>query len=910
MPYIKSNNMKRALILLCLQTFLLFQLSADIIRGRVVDAISLEGVPYAELTCLLVLDAHSGLVMQKHMADSVGRFNFFSMGNGKIVANMVGYKGGVLASFNAFSESRRDTVDVGDIKLQPSQTLMKMLEVNARARRFTVSGDTIVFNPEAFHLEEGARLMELIPQLPGVTVDGDELRWNGRPMRVIMEGNDLFGGSALIKQLPVDAVENIKAYNKASEFSERTGKDDGKEDMVLDLKIKPGFLDKFYGDATARYQPTKRFEGEVAANRLSEKNPLMIYGEANNMNRHMGKTFDSWKSWANDEGFGLGQFGAIGYQHNWGRHQGGHSLRSYSEINGSLSHDDQWGRDYQETLNYFTDNPGSHISEQTRHSSHELKPRLNSTNRWEIDTLNTIYANVSAEYGRQESHNEGQIRQFALTESLSHPMDTMALMAGRTHSRAFGDDFNLRATAGWTHYIKEGSIGIDAEWNTTYGKKRGENMREYSYPSDAAKDYELHQETRLNLNSNYGSIRVEAKRWMTPKVLLSANYTFKKSKTRDSQDFFTDGIFDAKETYSDTHDKTSHILSVSSSFNLRPFLLIPTLTYTAFGEQEAYRRGALDTIADRRRHRLEPSMTAKWKINPTSELNLNYGFLTWEPELRNTIAYRDATDPVFIVEGNPSLANVHVNRGALSYRTTIPSCQLQLSADAGIHITDRAHQQMLYYDSNRASYLSKAENVEGELSLYMRMNYDQGFGDIFRLNNILAFHQRRNYAFLAQTDMTEPLRMNCQHRSEWQDDLRFSMDWKWLKANLFTNIRAQRLSNSSSLIQNTTLWQNRFGAEAELRKGKFTVKTELYDLMRRGYVSKEMNKDRLIWNASASWRCLKGKGKVSIELNDILNNSDNFTSVESANQQVMSWSDQLHHYLCLGFTYHFDAKKK
>ena len=80
--------MKRVLILLCLQTCLLFQLSADIIRGRVIDAISLEGVPYAELTCLLVLDAHSGLVMQKHMADSVGRFNFFSMGNGKIVANM------------------------------------------------------------------------------------------------------------------------------------------------------------------------------------------------------------------------------------------------------------------------------------------------------------------------------------------------------------------------------------------------------------------------------------------------------------------------------------------------------------------------------------------------------------------------------------------------------------------------------------------------------------------------------------------------------------------------------------------------------------------------------------------------------------------------------------------------------
>jgi hypothetical protein len=133
--------------------------------------------------------------------------------------------------------------------------MLKMVEVTGRARRFTVKGDTIVFHPEAFHLQEGARLEELIKQLPGVQVDDKgRLSWNGKPIRITMDGESLFGGDDLVKQLPAEAVENIKAYNRQSEFSERTGKDDGTQDMVLNLAIKPGFLDRWYGDVKAYYQ--------------------------------------------------------------------------------------------------------------------------------------------------------------------------------------------------------------------------------------------------------------------------------------------------------------------------------------------------------------------------------------------------------------------------------------------------------------------------------------------------------------------------------------------------------------------------------------------------------------------------------------------------------------------------------
>ena len=135
-------------------------------------------------------------------------------------------------------------------------------------------------------------------------------------------------------------------------------------------------------------------------------------------------------------------------------------------------------------------------------------------------------------------------------------------------------------------------------------------------------------------------------------------------------------------------------------------------------------------------------------------------------------------------------------------------------------------------------------------------------------------------------------------------------DWRWLKVGASAHLNVSRLNNSSAEVQNTTLWNNRFSIDAELRKGKFTVKTSLTERMRRGYQTSGMNTDHLIWNASASWRCLKGKGKLELEVNDILNNSDNFSSTETANQQVSTWSEHMHHFAALSFSYHLDPKEK
>ena len=336
---------------------------ADIIRGRVVDGETKDALPEATVKVSQQWGDY-GMSMWSVKTDSLGEFTTHASARVTVEVSMLGYyakKKTVLA----FSDSNKDTIDVGTIELKMSPQMMKMVEVTGRARRFTVRGDTIVFNPEAFHLQEGARLDELIRKLPGVEVDDNgQMSWNGKPIRLTMDGENLLGGDQLIKQLPAEAVQDIKAYNKASEFSERTKKDDGTQDMVLDLTIKPGFLDRWYGDVKGAYQTPKYYEAELSMNRLSKSDPVMVFANANNIDKKWRRSLSgSWASWGN--GFGREEGGAAGYQHKWTKKEGTQEMKSQYSFSGSIANDNDRRSSGTESETYFPNTAASRWRSET-----------------------------------------------------------------------------------------------------------------------------------------------------------------------------------------------------------------------------------------------------------------------------------------------------------------------------------------------------------------------------------------------------------------------------------------------------------------------------------------------------------------------------------------------------------------
>jgi hypothetical protein len=105
------------------------------------------------------------------------------------------------------------------------------------------------------------------------------------------------------------------------------------------------------------------------------------------------------------------------------------------------------------------------------------------------------------------------------------------------------------------------------------------------------------------------------------------------------------------------------------------------------------------------------------------------------------------------------------------------------------------------------------------------------------------------------------------------------------------------------------LYDYSYGFNAKTILWHFELWTELTDEAYRGYATTTMNRDRWLWNASIAYPVFKHKGKLKLELNDILNQNNNYDSDIQPTSRTESWSDRLHHFAMLSFTCHFDAKK-
>ena len=349
--------------------------SADTFKGKIVNAetgeilvgASVEGEinPQPGWSCMTATET-----------DSTGCFHLNGNMEGRIMFkfSMIGYKNLRKVDYSYGSEVK-DTTDLGIIKLLPTALMLQEVKVTAKMPRITMVGDTIVFNPEAFKLKEGARLAELIKKLPGVENRDGKLFWNDKPIRLMMNGKDVFGGSQIISELPAEVASKLKLYDRKSELARHTGNDDGEEDHVLDIQVKPGFLDKWYGEAEAQYQTDKRYMFSVRASKLSDHDPQLIYGQANNTNRYIDRTMSQSMN-RNIDGDGKSQYGSYNYQHNWETEGTDPYDNNSFDISASMGHSDGWNTSWQSTETFFPDKERTFSVADNYRYAHNLSPQL------------------------------------------------------------------------------------------------------------------------------------------------------------------------------------------------------------------------------------------------------------------------------------------------------------------------------------------------------------------------------------------------------------------------------------------------------------------------------------------------------------------------------------------------------
>lgn len=146
-------------------------------------------------------------------------------------------------------------------------------KVTATKIKFYNKGDTLVYNADAFQLQEGSMLDGLISQLPGAELKPDgQIFVNGKKVEsLLLNGRNFFknDNTVLLDNLPAYMVHRVEVYNQESETSKLLGHKVDEGQLVMDIKLKRQYSIGWIGNTEWGYGTEKRYLGRLFALRFT-----------------------------------------------------------------------------------------------------------------------------------------------------------------------------------------------------------------------------------------------------------------------------------------------------------------------------------------------------------------------------------------------------------------------------------------------------------------------------------------------------------------------------------------------------------------------------------------------------------------------------------------------------------------
>ena len=882
--------------------FLSQNLRADILKGCVVDAETGGPLEGAEVVFTETSIEGGSMSRYRLRTDSLGRFLFtctMEMSKLTITANYFGYHS---QTVHRMGNNDRDTITIDDFRLKMDEHLLGEVTVEGRARRFYMRGDTVVFNPEAFKTQDGARLIELIELLPGVSINDGKLLWNGEPLKLMMNGQQAFSEAMLTNVLPVEAVKDIKAYDRKSDFEERTGVADGKEEHVLDVTIKPGFMDKIYGDAELKGLTSKNYAAHLRAMRLSDTDPLMLYGRVADDPQKIDAMKINGRSSHGGNIPIRQQMGALGYSHLWKPTY--KAMRpSYWSINGGANHADQRKNRWENRQNYLPGITATKTDQTGSDYQHELKIPIDFNSFFNLNpnAMMGIDANVTYHRGRNTTENSQRTFDLASPDA--------QINTSSYHSLAVEEGFSTNIKAQLGFLLGKTELGATASLTYDNKKSDGESTGLYQYfQSGTTQTDRQHYHAPTHHLTAEASVPVRHAFSQNLSAMAKWQITYDKN-FRDEQRHRADTL-DTANSLRRKDNSWRNALYVEANLTLGKFSVKPTLDLSHWHEQSDYRRGRLDTLARRNLLLAMPALDLTYKLQKQTRLNGHVAYESQRPDLIDCIGYRDDTNPIYVTLGNPDLKTSHTLNASLGFSTMLTKANQVLNASVDYRRDYDPVGTVLHYNSQTGAYLSQKQNVRGGHRWGASLLYERDLGKHFHLKNNLSESFGQAYGIMTLVDGANSITYNCQRSSDFTDRLNLEYRNGPLYLSMNQNFAWHRYTYSDAAQPRQDIYNYRaeLTATYELKSWYFSI-LPIFQID-RGYIADAMNANRFLLNAGIGYKFLKNKARLSLYANDLFNRDTRYHSDITATSRTEGGSSFLHHYVSLTFNYKFDAKKK
>lgn len=916
--------MKRFLLLFAIAILTFANAAAQkktTVTGRVLDSESAEALSYATVQ---ILKADTTSMIAGGATNLNGYYNVKNVPAGQYVMKVsyIGYH-----NFFRQVEIKQGQTEFngGTIILTPNSVVLEEAVIKGTLKQVEVKEDTLIFNADAFKVPEGSVLEELIKKIPGAEVGNDgSIKINGKTVsKILVEGKEFFSNdrNMAMKNLPSNIVEKVKTYDKQSDMAKMTGIDDGEEETVIDLSIKKGMKNGWFGSVDLGAGTKDRLAERININRFEDQTQYALVGSYNNTSGRGGgitKTGRGGLNMALERGkFEIG--GNVRYQGSKTTSITKSAVQNFITTNASFSN----------SLNRSVSKNGGF--------SGDFKIE------WKPDSMTTLNFRPSFSVGNSSSNSTGKNATFNddpyLQPGVDNPLEEMEKIShdikvnqNMTGNKSTGENYSFNGRLILNRRLNNLGRNFSVQLNGSYSNNENKNFSlsdviYFQRNDSAALTYRYRTTPNTSENFTVGFNYTEP--LIAKKLFLQTSYRFNYSNRHSDGKAYDMGgvdelITDIRNTgagylpwdyynYLDDDlsrytDNTNYIHNIDVQLRLVTNYINMNVGVNVQPQRQRmeYNYQGLDTIATRNYVRVSPTLNFRYRFNKQHTLRIRYRGNTSQPSITDLFNMTDNSNPLNIRMGNPDLSPSFSNNINIDWNNYLSTTMQSFTAKLSFSNTLNAIESRTQYNEETGGRITQPTNVNGNWNINGNFGWNRPiFVDNFTFNTSTSASYSNNVGYIYQNNQSLK---NTVNNLKIGESIRLNYRTDIWDASLLGNLNYSNQKSKLVPTNNRATYDFSYGASGNIYlENGFGFSTNISMSSRRGYSSANMNTNELIWNAQVSYRFLKGKAAtVSLQAYDILSKRSNISRNISATMRSDTETNAIYSYVMAHFIYRFN----
>lgn len=712
--------MKKIVLLLLFFIAGVCAILAYTVKGSVADT-SGEALVSASVR---LLNAKDSTALKGAVSDADGRYTIKDVAAGRYILE-VSYVG-----FEPQYKRLRVTAntDAGTTTLSENSIMLRETVVTGIKTPITVKEDTVEFNADTYKTQPNAVVEDLLKRLPGVEVGTDgSITANGQTVsKILIDGKEFFSDDPTVasRNLPVNMVDKLQVVQRKSDLARLTGVDDGDDETVINLTVKKGMNNGWFGNAEVGYGTDDRYKGSFNINHFWDGNQVTILGGANNVNDlgFTDGTSGRFRRFGGTNGITTSQ--ALGVNFNIGRDEkfriGGDIMYSRSDRDSRTSTDRQYLFD--DSTSYYQS------GKRSRDIGNNLRADLRLL--WKPDSFNTIDFRPNFSYNHSNS--------WSVDSSLTMAGDAArsAVNRSRNNSDSRGDSWEFGGRLIYNHQFRS-HPGRSVSAFVNY---RFSNVRERSNSYSWNKFFLLNDS--VDLRDQYADNHT----WSND---VSARLSWTEPLGDASRGNFLTVAYRIQYRWNNADKLTyDHPVSFPGGWDADP-VIAPELIFSdelsnrfrneyfnqdiRAGFKHVSKTNTIDVgislvpqrskstdlinsarnIPERWVWNYAPYLRYRWKRGKSESINIDYYGRSSQPSMSQLQPVADVSNPLRVVVGNPDLDPTFTHGIRMRYSNFNQEAQRSIMAMVFANVAQNSIVSKTTFDPTTGGQVSTYANVNG-----------------------------------------------------------------------------------------------------------------------------------------------------------------------------------------------------